>query len=232
MTKYVLPDLPYDYDALEPHVSARIMQLHHDKHHQTYVDGANQAYEILEEARDKGDFSKIAAIEETLAFNLSGHVLHSLFWRNMTPNGGGAPSGKLAETIDRDFGDFKRFKQQMSKAAATCMGSGWAALMWDPVSARLLTIQIRDHQSQTIQGGVPLLVLDAWEHAYYLQYQNEKAKFFDAVWNVWNWRDVTDRFERAQRFGLALEHVAELGAPAEVPPPGRRSQQQQPAARA
>jgi len=232
MTKYVLPDLAYDYGALEPHISARVMQLHHDKHHRTYVEGANQACEMLEEARHKGDFAPLAAIEETLAFNLSGHVLHSLFWRNMTPKGGGTPPPKLAEAIDRHFGSFNSFKQQLTKAAATCMGSGWAALMWDTVSARLLTVQIHDHQSQTIQGAVPLLVLDAWEHAYYLQYQNEKAKFFDAVWNVWNWTDVADRFERAQRFGLALEHVAELGAPAEVPPPGRRTQQQQPAARA
>jgi Fe-Mn family superoxide dismutase len=234
MTKYVLPELPYDYSALEPHISGRIMELHHDKHHKTYVDGANQACEMLEEARNKGDFGRIAAIEHALAFNLSGHILHSIFWRNMAPGAGGTPNGELAEAINRDFGGFDRFKQQMTKAAATSMGSGWSALMWDTASARLLTVQIHDHQSQTIQGGIPLLVLDAWEHAYYLQYQNEKAKFFDAVWNVWNWTDVADRFERARRFGLALEHAAEK-APGEAPPTsGKRpqQQQQQPAGRA
>jgi superoxide dismutase, Fe-Mn family len=232
MTRYVLPDLPYDYGALEPHISGRIMQLHHDKHHKTYVDGANQACERLAEARQKGDFTKIGAIEEALAFNVSGHVLHSIFWRNMSPDGGGAPTGKLAEAIDRDFRGFDTLKQQMTKSAATCMGSGWAALMWDTVSARLLTVQIHDHQSHTIQGGIPLLVLDAWEHAYYLQYENEKAKFFDAIWNVWNWKDVAARFERAQRFGLELEHVAEFTESGDTPPPGRRAPPQQPAGRA
>jgi superoxide dismutase, Fe-Mn family len=204
MTQYVLPDLSYDYDALEPHISGRLMQLHHDRHHKVYVDGANLACEQLAEAREKGDFTKIAAVEEALAFNVSGHVLHSIFWRNLTPNGGGTPKGKLAEAIDRDFGAFDRFKQQMTKAAATCMGSGWSALMWDTLSARLLTVQIHDHQSQTIQGAVPLLVLDAWEHAYYLQYENEKAKFFDAIWNVWNWDDIAPRLAQAKKLDLGL----------------------------
>jgi len=228
MTKYVLPDLQYDYGALEPHISARIMQLHHDKHHKTYVDGANTALEHLEEARGKGDFSRIAALEESLAFNLSGHVLHSIFWRNLSPDGGGKPAGELASAIDRDFGSFDQFKQQLTKAAATCMGSGWGALIWDSLSGRLLTVQIHDHQSHTIQGGAPLLVIDAWEHAYYLQYQNEKTKFFDAVWNIWNWKDVAERFERARSFeliaGLADGHSAQ--------PTGKRPQPHAPAGRA
>jgi superoxide dismutase, Fe-Mn family len=212
MTKYVLPDLPYDYGALEPHISGKIMQLHHDKHHKGYVDGANAAVEALEEARSKNDFSRIAAVEEALAFNLSGHVLHSLFWQNLSPNGGGTPSGKLATQIDRDFGGFNAFKAQLTKAAATCMGSGWGALMWDPLSARLLTVQLHDHQSHTVQGAVPLLVIDAWEHAWYLQYLNEKARFFDAVWNVLNWKDVGGRFEHALSANLLLEKVAERAA--------------------
>ncbi|HEY3785730.1 MAG TPA: superoxide dismutase [Steroidobacteraceae bacterium] len=228
MTKYVLPDLQYDYGALEPHISARIMQLHHDKHHKGYVDGANQVLEQLGEARTKGDFSRIAPLEEALAFHLSGHVLHSIFWRNLSPDGGGKPSGELAAAIDRDFGSFDLFKQQLTKAAATCMGSGWGALCWDSLSDRLLTVQIHDHQSHTIQGGLPLMVLDAWEHAYYLQYQNEKAKFFDAVWNIWSWKDVAERFERARAFEL----LTELGTGEAGQRTGKRPQPQAPAGRA
>jgi superoxide dismutase, Fe-Mn family len=212
MTKYVLPDLTYDYGALEPHISGKIMQLHHDKHHKGYVDGANAALEQLAEARTRNDFSRIAALEEALAFNLSGHVLHSLFWKNLAPNAGGTPTGKLATQIDRDFGGFNSFKSQLTKAAATCMGSGWGALMWDSLSGRLLTVQIHDHQSQTVQGAVPLLVIDAWEHAWYLQYLNEKTKFFDAIWNVVNWKDVAQRFEQAHGSSLVLEQVAERAA--------------------
>jgi superoxide dismutase, Fe-Mn family len=220
-TKYALPDLTYDYGALEPHISAKIMQLHHDKHHKTYVDGANQALEALGEAREKGDFARIAALEHQLAFNLSGHVLHSIFWRNLSPDGGGKPTGELASAIDRDFGGFDRFKQQLTRAAGTCMGSGWGALVWDTLAGRLLTVQIHDHESQTVQGGLPLLVLDAWEHAYYLQYQNEKAKFFDAVWNVWNWKDVAERYERARKLSLIPEQAsgdAHRSSSSRVPP--------------
>jgi superoxide dismutase, Fe-Mn family len=212
MTKYVLPDLPYDYAALEPHISARIMQLHHDKHHKAYVDGANRTCEQLEEARSSGDFSRIAALEKALAFNLSGHVLHSLFWNNMSPEGGDQPAGALAQAIERDFGDFAGFRKQMTQAAATHMGSGWAALVWDATSSRLLTAQIHDHQSETVLGSVPLMVIDAWEHAYYLQYQNEKAKFFEAIWNVWNWDDIAHRFAEAQKLDLVLGLPAADGA--------------------
>ena len=202
MTRYKLPDLPYDYAALEPHVSGAIMELHHDKHHKAYVEGANRAIEQLLEAREGEDFSQIGAIHRALAFNVSGHVLHSLFWQNLTPKGGGRPTGGLAEAIDRDFGSFDRFKKQMVQTAATIMGSGWAALVWEPLTRRLGTLQIHDHQSEVTQGSVPLLVLDAWEHAYYLQYKNEKAKFFEAIWNVWNWADVARRYEGAQKLEI------------------------------
>ena len=227
MTKYALPDLPYDYAALEPHISARIMELHHDKHHRTYVDGANKACEQLEEARSKGDFTPIAAIEKALAFNVSGHALHSLFWNNMSPDGGDEPNGDFAEAIKRDFSSFDAFKKQMTQAAATNMGSGWAALMWDPISSRLLTAQIHDHQSETLLGSVPLMVIDAWEHAYYLQYQNEKARFFDAIWNVWNWDDIARRYAEAQKLSLALE-APQAGGVVRKPP----SAPQPPAGRA
>jgi Fe-Mn family superoxide dismutase len=205
VTRYKLPDLPYDYGALEPHISGAIMELHHGKHHKTYVEGANKAIDQLLEARHREDFSEIAALQRSLAFNVSGHVLHSLFWQNLAPRAGGKPTGALAEAIDRDFGSFDHFKKQLVQIATTVQGSGWAALVWEPLSQRLGTLQIKDHQSEVTQASVPLLVLDAWEHAYYLQYENEKAKFFDAVWNVWNWNDVARRYQAAQKLDLVLE---------------------------
>ena len=203
MAKYTLPDLPYDYGALEPHISGKIMQLHHDKHHRAYVTGANAALDALADARARDDFSRTAALERSLAFNVSGHVLHSLFWQNLAPRAGGEPTGPLADQITRDFGAFARFRAELISAAATIMGSGWAALTWDPLSKRLLTAQIHDHQNEITQGGVPILVLDAWEHAYYLQYGPEKKTYFDAVWNVWNWADASRRFESVRGIDLA-----------------------------
>jgi superoxide dismutase, Fe-Mn family len=200
--RYVLPALEYDYGALEPHISARIIELHHNKHHKTYVDGANQALERLEAARQKGDLDAAGTIARALAFNVSGHVLHSIYWRCMAPKAGGQPTGELAAAIDENFGSFGAFRQQLTKSAATVMGSGWAALMWDSVSSQLLITQIHDHQSSTIQGAVPLLVVDAWEHAWYLQHQNEKAKHFEAIWNLWNWEYVADRLTEVRRVGL------------------------------
>jgi superoxide dismutase, Fe-Mn family len=205
MSHYTLPDLRYDYGALEPHIMGRIMQLHHDKHHAGYVKGANDAIEQLDEARAKGDFTRLAALERALAFNLSGHVLHSVFWQNLTPKGADRPSGSLSAALDRDLGGFEQFQRLLSQSAATIMGSGWAALVWEPVGGRLLITQIYDHQSNLAQAGIPLLVIDAWEHAYYLQYENRKAEFFQAVWKVWNWPDVEARLEAARgvRIGLA-----------------------------
>jgi superoxide dismutase, Fe-Mn family len=204
MAKYTLPDLRYDYGALEPHVSGKIMQLHHDKHHAAYVGGANKALEGLEEARAKNDFARIGALEKALGFHLSGHVMHSLFWQNLTPKGGGEPSGDLGEQLKKDFGSFAGFKAQFTNCAMTIMGSGWAALAWEPVAQRLVTTQIYDHQSNITQGGVPILVLDAWEHAFYLQYGPDKKSFFDAVWNLWNWVDVAQRFEKVRSLDLSL----------------------------
>ena len=205
MTNYRLPDLQYDYAALEPHVSGRIMELHHDKHHAAYVKGANEALERLGEARQKEDFTRLGALEKSLAFNLSGHVLHSLFWQNLSPESGGEPKGELAEQIKKDFGGFAAFKRQLTEAASTIMGSGWGALVWEPLAGRLLTTQIYDHQSNLAQGGVPILVLDAWEHAYYLQYENRKTDFFAAIWNVWNWSDASERFAAVRSLDVALE---------------------------
>jgi len=217
MPRYVLPDLEYDYSALEPHISAEIMQLHHDKHHAAYVKKANETLEKLDEARDKADFTRIAGLEKSLAFNLSGHVLHSLFWRNLAPKMGGRPTGALADALTRDFGGFDGFKKQLSEVAATIMGSGWGALIYEPMAGRLLTCQIYDHQSNLSQAGVPLLVLDAWEHAYYLQYKTDKAKFFEASWNLWNWDDVSERFEAARAVNLLIPKSVE-----KVPAAARR----------
>ena len=204
MSKYTLPELAYGYSALEPHISGKAMALHHGKHHAAYVTNANAAIEGLDEARERGNFTKVAALEKALAFNLSGHVLHSLFWRNLSPQGGGRVDGVLAQAIDRDFGSFDTFRAQFTEVASTIMGSGWAALVWEPLGRRLLVTQIYDHQSNLTQGGVPLLVLDAWEHAYYLQHENRKNEFFEAVWNLWNWRDVADRFDTARKLDLHL----------------------------
>jgi superoxide dismutase, Fe-Mn family len=204
MATYELPELPYDTAALEPYISGRILELHHDKHHGAYVKGANETLEKLDEARDRDDFSSLGKLEKALAFNLSGHVLHSIFWRNLAKKNGGRPEGELAEAIREGFGGFEKFRKQMTAAASTIMGSGWAALTWEPVAQRLLTTQIYDHQSNLAQGGLPIMVLDAWEHAYYLQYQNRKTDFFEAIWSVWNWEDIAERFAAVRRNAPAL----------------------------
>jgi Fe-Mn family superoxide dismutase len=195
---YVLPDLPYDPAALEPHISGRIMELHHDKHHAAYVKGANTALGKLHEHREKGDFSVVSMLEKNLAFNVSGHVLHSVFWTNLSPDGGGAPTGELGGLIDETFGGFAVFRQQVTEAATTIQGSGWALASWEPVAGRILVQQVYDHQGNHGQGTVPLLAIDAWEHAFYLQYENRKADFVDAIWNVVNWADVAKRLRLAR----------------------------------
>lgn len=204
MNQYKLPDLPFEYSALEPIISTEIMQLHHDKHHAAYVKNANATLVELADARARGDMTRIPALERALAFNVSGHLLHSLFWLNLAPGGGGEPTGALREAIDRDFGEFGAFKKQLIAAAATIMGSGWAALAWDPLGQRLITTQIHDHQSETTQAGMPLLVIDAWEHAYYLQYRTDKQKFFEALFELWNWDDVAARLRSVERVDLLL----------------------------
>jgi Fe-Mn family superoxide dismutase len=204
MPAYKLPELGYDYGALEPHVSGRIMELHHSKHHALYVKNANETLEKLDDARKQSDFTKLAALERALAFNLSGHVLHSLFWRNLAPGGANAPPPELEVALKRDFGSFDAFRGQMNAVAAGIMGSGWAALVWEPLGARLLVTQIYDHQSNLAQGGIPLMVIDAWEHAYYLQYHNQKATFFEALWKLWNFDDVAARLAAVQPLDVEL----------------------------
>jgi Fe-Mn family superoxide dismutase len=199
MAVYELPDLPYDYDALEPHISAEIMQLHHDKHHATYVAGANTALDALEKAREEGtNPDQIRALSKNLAFNLGGHTNHSIFWKNLSPNGGGEPTGELAEAINRDFGSFDKFKDQFSSAALGLYGSGWAVLGYDHIAGRLVVEQLTDQQGNISVNLTPLLMLDMWEHAFYLQYKNVKADYVKAVWNVFNWDDVAERYAAAK----------------------------------
>ena len=200
MAVYELPELPYAYDALEPHISAEIMELHHDKHHANYVAGANAALEALEAERN-GDTNpdKLRALSKNLAFNLGGHTNHSIFWKNMAPNAGGAPTGAIAEAIDRDFGSFEKFQAHFSGVATSLHGSGWAVLGYDHIAGRLIIEQLTDQQGNISVDFTPLLMLDMWEHAFYLQYKNVKGDYVKAWWNVVNWDDVNERFAAASK---------------------------------
>jgi len=192
-TKHTLPDLAYGYSALEPHYDEATLKLHHGKHHQAYVDGLNKAEEKLAEARSTGDFALIKHWERELAFHGSGHLLHSLFWANMSPQGGGEPTGLLMEDIVSNFGSFEAFKKQFSAAAAAVEGSGWALLVHSKEFKGLRILTIEKHQDVTLIGGIPLLTIDVWEHAYYLKYQNRRAEWIAAWWNLVNWDDVAMR---------------------------------------
>lgn len=194
---YTLPELAYDYAALEPHISAEIMELHHDKHHKAYVDGANTALEQLATSREADDFETLTKLQKDLAFHVSGHVLHSIFWQNLSPEGA-EPAGALLAQLDADFGGVERFKAHVTSAATSVQGSGWAVAAWEPTAQRVIVSQVYDHQGNHGQGTLPLLVVDAWEHAYYLQYKNVKADFFEAIWNVVNWTDVEARLSEAK----------------------------------
>lgn len=199
-TKYELPPLPYAYDALEPYIDEQTMRLHHDKHHLAYVNGLNNALDKLEQARASGDLGLVKHWSREAAFHGSGHLLHSIFWPNMAPagnGGGGEPSGELTAQITRDFGSFAAFKAHFSAAANQVEGSGWALLVWEPSARQLEVLQAEKHQNLTQWGVRPLLVLDVWEHAYYLKYQNNRGAYVEAWWNVVNWADVADRFKAA-----------------------------------
>ena len=197
MADYVLPDLPYDYSALEPHISGRIMELHHDKHHKTYVDGANTTVAKMQEVRDSGDLANVNKLQKDLAFNLSGHVNHTVFWTNLTPDSG-RPDGELGAAIDDSFGSFDKFQAHFTASALGIQGSGWSILAWDSLGQKLLIEQLYDHQGNLATATVPLLMLDMWEHAFYLDYVNVKADYVKAFWNIVNWPDVAQRFERAR----------------------------------
>ncbi len=198
MAEYTLPELDYDYAALEPHISARIMELHHSKHHATYVKGANTALEQLAEAREKGDFGNVSKLSKDLAFNLGGHTNHSIFWKNLSPEGQERPEGELAAAIDEYFGSFEAFQSHFTNAALTLQGSGWALLAYEPIGGNLVIEQLYDQQGNVPVGTVPLLMLDMWEHAFYLDYVNVKPDYVKAFWNIVNWEDVASRLAAAQ----------------------------------
>jgi superoxide dismutase, Fe-Mn family len=196
---HVLPPLPYAYDALEPYISQEIMKLHHTKHHQSYVDGLNKAEKMMQKAREANDYDILKHWEREAAFHGSGHYLHTIFWNNMTPNGGGQPRGELLQQINKDFGSFEKFKKHFTEAADKVEGVGWALLVWSPRSRRLEILQTEKHQLMTQWDTIPLLVLDVWEHAYYLQYKNNRADYIKNWWNIVNWRDVEQRFQEASK---------------------------------
>lgn len=200
MRKYTLPELPYDYGALAPQLSAELMELHHSKHHAAYVKGANETLERMGEA----DPAQLPALERALAFHLGGHQLHSLFWKSMTPGGGGPPEGEFAAAITESFGSFERLESQLSSSMTGLQGVGWAALMWEPVAERLVTFQLEDHHGTQVAGTIPLLVGDAWEHAYYLDYRNEKDKWAKAFLELADWQSASQRFLEATAPALAI----------------------------
>ena len=194
---YELPKLEYGYDALAPYISEELLRLHHDKHHAAYVNGANAIFKKLDQARtDSADFDT-KAVSKELSFHLGGHILHSLFWGNLAPagkGGGGAPGGAIAQYFDQGFGSFDRFKKVFSQTAASVEGSGWAALTYCPYSNRPIIMQIEKHNVNVFPTFDLLLVLDVWEHAYYIDYKNDRAKFIEAFWNLVNWNEVNKRF--------------------------------------
>jgi Fe-Mn family superoxide dismutase len=206
MTKYTLPELGYDYSALEPSISARIMELHHSKHHAAYVAGINSALDALEEARAKNDFTWINKLQKDVAFHLGGHINHSIFWKNLAPANTDRPEGELAAAIEEFFGSFEAFQAHFNASAMGIQGSGWSFLAWDAVGQRLIIEQLYDQQGNIAVATTPLLMLDMWEHAFYLDYQNVKGDYVKAFWNIINWADVQARFvaARDQNSGLLL----------------------------
>ncbi len=206
MAAYELPDLPYDYSALEPHISGAIMELHHDKHHATYVKGVNTALEQLDEARTSNSFANINRLEKDLAFHLGGHINHSVFWPNLSADGGDKPDGDLGAAIDENFGSFDAFRAQFEANANAIQGSGWSILAYDALGQRLNIVQLFDQQGNLPLAQIPIVLLDMWEHAFYLQYKNVKADYVKAWWNVVNWADAQKRYAAAktQTAGLII----------------------------
>jgi Fe-Mn family superoxide dismutase len=197
---YTLPDMPYDYSALEPFISAEIMKIHHTKHHQTYVNNLNAALDQYGDAQAKGDITKQIALQGAIKFNGGGHINHSIFWTNLASpksGGGGEPTGELAAAINAQFGSFANFQTKFATAAAAVQGSGWG---WLGYNRDFRRVEIATCANQDpLTALTPLLGIDVWEHAYYLQYKNVRPDYLKAVWNVINWKDVTRRFEAARK---------------------------------
>lgn len=191
--------LPYATDALEPHISKAIIELHYGKHHAAYVAGLNAAEAKLAEAREKGDMAMVKHWSRELGFHGSGHILHTIYWTNMKPNGGGEPKGELAAEITKAFGSFAAMKAQLTAASNSVEGSGWGLLVWSRETKQLEILATEKHQDQSQWGAVPILVIDEWEHAYYLQYQNRRPDYTAAFWNVVNWDNVAERLAAAKK---------------------------------
>jgi Fe-Mn family superoxide dismutase len=200
--EYVLPDLPYPYESLEPHIDAETMRIHHDKHHAGYVAGLNKALKELGRIRDgQLDPSFVKFYSRELAFHGSGHVNHTLFWNIMAPpgkGGGGSPTGSIGAAIEKDFGSYEKFVAHFKEAAKQVEGSGWGWLVYHKVADKLLVMQGEKQQDMTIWGVKPLMGVDVWEHAYYLKYKNMRADYVNAFMNVISWSRVNDFFERAK----------------------------------
>lgn len=199
-TEYKIPPLPYDYKDLEPHIDEATMKVHHDKHHQAYADGLNKALAGLATARDKNDFAAVGSLSRQLAFHAGGFYNHTIFWNNMAPTGkggGGQPTGKLADAITRDFGGFEKFTAHFTAATVAVEGNGWGVLAYHSALKRLVVVTMMNQQLGLPAGSVPLLMCDVWEHAYYLKYQNKRADYVKAWWNVVNWKDVSARLDAA-----------------------------------
>ncbi|KAL1858372.1 Superoxide dismutase [Mn], mitochondrial [Paecilomyces lecythidis] len=195
-TKVTLPDLQYDYGALEPAISGKIMEIHHKAHHNTYVTNYNTSIEKLQEAQHKGDVAAQIALKPAINFNGGGHLNHSLFWENLAPKsagGGEPPSGNLSKAINETYGSLDSFKEKFNTALAGIQGSGWAWLVKDNTTGQI-GIKTYANQDPVVGQYTPLLGVDAWEHAYYLQYQNRKAEYFKAIWEVINWKAAEQRF--------------------------------------
>jgi len=191
MDKYTLPDLPYAPDALAPYLSAETMELHHGKHHAAYVKAANETIERLAEA----ETWQVPGLERALSFNVSGHGLHSLFWESMSPEMEQKPSGNLAAAIDSAFGSLDKYLERFKAALTTIQGSGWALLMWEPIAKDLEIVQVQNHDGALLIGATPILAADGWEHAYYVDYRNDKAKWVDAFTHMTDWASAGDRFD-------------------------------------
>jgi Fe-Mn family superoxide dismutase len=202
VTEHTLPNLPYPYDALEPYIDAKTVELHHDKHHAAYVKGLNAAEAALAAARAADDLAMVQHWSRQASFHGAGHFLHSLLWPTMAPSGkggGGEPSGLLAERIGRDFGSLKAFKDQFSASAKAVEGSGWCLLTYRPADDRLVVLQAENHQKLSPWNVVPILPIDVWEHAYYLKYQNKRDEYIAAWWNVVNWEQVAKDLDIARK---------------------------------
>ncbi len=199
---YALPDLPYAYNALEPYISETQLKIHHDKHHLAYVNGANAIFERLDKARQAGTDVDVKATLKELSFNVGGHTLHTLFWTNMAPAAKATkePIGVLADALKAEFGSFERFKKEFSAAATSTEGSGWAVLGLCGKTHRPMIMQIEKHNVNVAPQERILMVLDVWEHAYYLDYKNERPKFVEAFWNIVNWNEANNRLEKALQF--------------------------------